>query len=136
MAAPIKSVLISSNLDNVLILHLTSIKFAQNERYCFYSQIHSSPTLFFYLTLSTRQTKTDICASSVDPDKTAHNEPSHQDIHYLPLLFFDLKTPMCIGGHVQIQCWKSSFQKLRDERVNTLDKENRHYVFQTILLAR
>ena len=24
-------------------------------------------------------------ANSVDPDETAHNEPSHQDLHYLPV---------------------------------------------------
>ena len=24
-------------------------------------------------------------ANNVDPDETAHNEPSHQDLHYLPV---------------------------------------------------
>ena len=35
-------------------------------------------------TLSALQTKTDNFANSVDPDETAHNEPSHQDLHCLP----------------------------------------------------
>ena len=33
------------------------------------------------LTLSALQTKPDTCANSVDPDETARNEPSHQDLH-------------------------------------------------------
>ena len=37
------------------------------------------------LTLSACQTKTDTCANSIDPDETARNEPSHQDLHCLPL---------------------------------------------------
>ena len=40
------------------------------------------------LTLSTLQTKTDAFANSVDPDETACNEPSHQDLHCLPFCFF------------------------------------------------
>ena len=32
--------------------------------------------------LSSRQTKTDTCANSVDPDETARNEPSHQDLQF------------------------------------------------------
>ena len=42
-----------------------------------------------WLTLSAQQTKTDTCANSVDPDETARNGPSHQDLHYLPFGFFD-----------------------------------------------
>ena len=38
-------------------------------------------TLF---TLSARKTKTDTFENSVDPDETAHNEPSHQDLQCLP----------------------------------------------------
>ena len=34
-----------------------------------------------YLTLSALQTVTDTFANSVDPDETAHNEPSHQHLH-------------------------------------------------------
>ena len=37
--------------------------------------------------LSALQTKTMSFANSVDPDETAHNEPSHQDLHCLPFLF-------------------------------------------------
>ena len=37
------------------------------------------------ITLPALQTKIDTCANSVDPDETAHNEPSHQDLHCLPL---------------------------------------------------
>ena len=38
------------------------------------------------LTLSALLTKT-ILANSVDPDETAHNEPSHQDLHCLAFCF-------------------------------------------------
>ena len=31
------------------------------------------------LTFSALKSKTDIFTNSVDPDETAHNEPSHQD---------------------------------------------------------
>ena len=37
-------------------------------------------------TLSSQQTKIDTFANSVDPDKTARNKPSHQNLHYLPFL--------------------------------------------------
>ena len=37
------------------------------------------------LTLSTLKTKADTYANSVDPDETAHNEPSHQDLYCLQL---------------------------------------------------
>ena len=42
------------------------------------------------ITMSTlaRQTKTDTCANSVDPDETTRNEPSHQALHCLPFCFF------------------------------------------------
>ena len=39
------------------------------------------------LTLSVLQAKTDTCANSVDPDETARKEPSHQDLHCLPIVF-------------------------------------------------
>ena len=32
----------------------------------------------------------DAFANSVDPDKVAHHEPSHQDLHWLPLVFIIL----------------------------------------------
>ena len=37
------------------------------------------------LTRSTHQIKTDIFANSVVPAETARDEPSHHDLHYLPL---------------------------------------------------
>ena len=40
------------------------------------------------LTFSAHQPKRDICAYIVNPDKTARNELSHQDLHCLPLFFF------------------------------------------------
>ena len=39
------------------------------------------------LTLLALQTKTGTCANIVDPDETARNKPSHQDIHCLPFCF-------------------------------------------------
>ena len=68
--------------------------------------------------LSARQTKTDTCANSVDPDEMAHNEPSHLDLHCMPFCFcFYTETSILGNGHVLIQRWKSPFQKLMDERV-------------------
>ena len=46
--------------------------------------IHSFIITFAVLTLSALQTKIDSFANSVDPDETAHNEPSHLDLHCLP----------------------------------------------------
>ena len=41
---------------------------------------------------SAQQTKTDSYANSVDSYKTDRNEPSHQDLHYLPFcLKFTMK---------------------------------------------
>ena len=37
------------------------------------------------LSLSSMHTKADSFANSVDPDKTARHEPSHQDQHSLPI---------------------------------------------------
>ena len=39
------------------------------------------------LTLSSLQTNTDAFANSADPDKIAHNEPSHQELHCLPVCY-------------------------------------------------
>ena len=44
----------------------------------------------FSLTLSAHLTKRDTCVNSVDPDKMAHYEPSHLDLHCLPLAFLIL----------------------------------------------
>ena len=73
---------------------------------------------FTRLTLSVLQTKTDTCANSVDPDETACNKLSHQDLHCLPsyYLFWTEIPKICISGHVKIR-WKSPLEKLRDERV-------------------
>ena len=38
--------------------------------------------------ISVLQAKLDTYANSVDPDETAHYEPSHQDLHYLPFFFY------------------------------------------------
>ena len=35
-------------------------------------------------TLSDLQNKPDTCANSIDPDESAHNQPSYQDLHVLP----------------------------------------------------
>ena len=41
----------------------------------------------FHLSFSSLQTNTNTCANSVDPDETARNEPSHQDLHCLQFCF-------------------------------------------------
>ena len=38
------------------------------------------------LSLSSMPTNTDTFANSVDQDETARHEPSHQNLHYLPVL--------------------------------------------------
>ena len=56
---------------------------------------------------------THIYANSVDPDETAHYEPSHLDLHYLlAFLRFWVKTPIDNNGHDQVQRWKRSLQKV------------------------
>ena len=71
------------------------------------------------LTLSVLWTKTDTFANSVDPDETAHYEPSHLDLHCLPFWFWiTTVTLLAANGCVQMQRWKSLFQEHRVERVN------------------
>ena len=49
----------------------------------------------------------NVFAKRVDPDETAHHEPSHLDLHYLPFCFdFLTETPILNNGSVQIQSWK------------------------------
>ena len=51
-------------------------------------------------TLTSLQTQTDTFANSVDPNKTARNEPSHPDLHSLPFYFgFCAYTPIFDNGH-------------------------------------
>ena len=70
-------------------------------------------------------------ANSVDPDETALNEPSHQDLHCLPFCYYLLtETPICNNVCVQIQRWKSPFQKLKgdmvkNDRINNLTGNQR-----------
>ena len=49
--------------------------------------VQSDPAVVDRLTFSALQTKTDICANSVDPDTTVRDEPSHQGLHGLPFCF-------------------------------------------------
>ena len=54
-----------------------------------------------YITLSARQTKTNLYANSADPDETSRNEPSHQDLHCLPFgSRFLTDFPICNNGGV------------------------------------
>ena len=47
-------------------------------------------------TVSSQHTSTDTFANSAHRDETAHNEPSHQDLHCLPCSYYFLtKTPVC-----------------------------------------
>ena len=64
-------------------------------------------TMQLPLTFSALQTKSDTCVNGVDPDETARNEPSHQDLQCLQLYcFFFLsltETFICNSGHVQFK---------------------------------
>ena len=50
---------------------------------------------------------TDTFANSADPDETALNKPSHQDLHCLQFL---TEAPICNIGCVQMQRWKSMLE--------------------------
>ena len=65
------------------------------------------------------QTKVDIFTNSADSDKTACNEPSHLDLHCLPLCFgFCADIPVFNNVRAKkIQRWKSQTQKARVESV-------------------
>ena len=41
----------------------------------------------FFLTILSLQIKLNNCANSADPDETARDEPSHQDLHCLPYYY-------------------------------------------------
>ena len=53
--------------------------------------------------LSVLQTDTNTNANSVDPDETAYYEPSHQDLHCLPVCSVYRQTPICNNRHIQIR---------------------------------
>ena len=55
-------------------------------------------------------------ANSVDPDETARNIRIHTVCHSF-CYWLLTETPIYNNGYVQIQRWKSPFQKLRYERV-------------------
>ena len=56
--------------------------------------------------------------NNVDPDEMANNEPSHLDLICLTFCsWFTYANLFCNNGCVQMQRWKSLFQKLRVERV-------------------
>ena len=42
----------------------------------------------FYLNPFSLAIQTDTCANNVDPDETAYNESSHQDLHSLPFFYY------------------------------------------------
>ena len=70
-----------------------------------------------------------------DPDKMAHNKPSHQDLH---CLLFDSRfltvIPFSNDGQVQNLRRKSPLQKLRDERVKT-SRIQGHFVQSIVSLT-
>ena len=76
---------------------------------------------FFYrtynllaLTLSALQTKTDTFANGIDPDEMAHNEPSHQDLHFLPFCSWILTgTPFATVDMSKFKAGRGHFRNLR-----------------------
>ena len=74
------------------------------------------------LILSSRQTKTDTCINSVDPDETARLIWIYTVCHYV--FDFRLKSLFAFSGHVQIQGWKSRLQKFEDERLKLYVQDN------------
>ena len=59
---------------------------------------------FMSVTISSIQTKTYTIANSVDPDETARDEPSHQDLHCLSFEFGILNaTVICTDDMAKIK---------------------------------
>ena len=54
---------------------------------------------------STQDTNTDVCANSVDPDETARNEPSHQELHCFPF---------CLHRNTYFQQWTCPNSKMEE----------------------
>ena len=72
-----------------------------------------------------KQLRVEAWANSADPDEMAHNEPSHQDLHYLPLCFSIYTKPTIFNnGLVQIQRWKRALQEVRVEELNQQKKRD------------
>ena len=68
----------------------------------------------YFIALSSLQTHTD----TLQRVQIQSKELSHLDIYCLPFCYWFLtETPICTNGCIQIQRWKSPFQKLRDERM-------------------
>ena len=77
-------------------MHFGYIMWPRQNKFSTYIRVHPVNTVChaskivnvtYILTLSTLYTKTDAFANSVEPDETAHNEPSHQDLHCLQFYF-------------------------------------------------
>ena len=64
-----------------------------------YGQGLRSPNTHYFNPFSPTD-RNNVFANSVDPDETAHNEPSHQDIRCLPF---------CIGFSTETPIWKNDF---------------------------
>ena len=67
---------------------------------------------YLRLTLSTLQTKTYTFANSVETDETSRNEPSDQDLHYLPVSLGLLMTP-------HLQQWICPKSRLEESTLET-----------------
>ena len=72
-----------------------------------------------FLTLSALQTKRDTCANSVDPDETASDDLSHQDLQCLPFWFIDFRLKRLFSSmyltklrDVSVHCRYSSVEGL------------------------
>ena len=60
--------------------------------------------------ISYLQTSTHTSANSADPDETARNEPSHQDLHCFPFWYWFLtETPICNNDEFKIKDGKLHF---------------------------
>ena len=71
--------------------------------------------------LSARQTKTNTCANSIDPDETARNESILFTILFFIIIYFRLKP---LFASVDKSKFKNGrVQKLRDERIKSKHSE-------------
>ena len=73
----------------------------------------------YHVTLPTLQTNADTFANSVDQDETAHIEPSHLDLHYLPFCSWYTAVTILTARNVS-KCWDGIvYFKLRIGRVDS-----------------
>ena len=75
--------------------------------------------------------------TTIDPDETAHTEPSHQDLHCLPFCFdFWVRPLFRTNGIDQIQSGKCLLQKHGDEGVKQVQQYHIYLMYSDTGLSK